>query len=276
MITVQHPNYFHSVSASLLEHSKKLTTQQINFFSHCRLLQDGKRMDFSTNSTINTEYYSPRNKLFEIYVPEASHDKISANFIYIDGSTGDKTLEMMKSIADTTNTLSIIDKCDNYTDVFTFGLPSNIKDALNHHMSIMPVLKLYISDYLQDFKNQIHVGLQQPIIVPHNNVGEIEPYAISGILSAEDHDVLDADYIGLKNIYLGGGKSVTRQEFNALYLLFSGYEPEQISRIMVVSRRHTSKLLSAACKNIGVDNNYHLLSKIRKMMMFTDTVLTAA
>jgi DNA-binding CsgD family transcriptional regulator len=236
---------------------------------------DGSRTDLTNRADINEKYYNPQLKLFEVYTPEANAENIKSDFLYLGNPGNDPTIQMMKETGDSTHVLSMIDKRDEFIDVFNFGMPTNTKHPMESYMRGFSGLKLFVSDFLLNFNKKIDLKKDERIILAEIKKPLSEDIVIKGLLQKIDHYVLDEKfYINqLKKIYIGNNIWLTNSEFKTCYLLFHGFNPRKISQILTVSDRFVRKNLTRICDKLHVNDNYHMLFKLRSMFIFCDSII---
>ncbi|MDA0910961.1 MAG: hypothetical protein O2809_05325 [Proteobacteria bacterium] len=274
MIEIKHPEYFHSLSQDVDSFMSPIKKYGINFFSHARIYKDGTRTDLTNSADINEKYYNPATKLFEVYTPEAQVDSITSDFIFLGNPKDDPTLEMMRQVNNSTHVLSMIDKNNDYTEVFNFGMPEETESPISKYMNEFNTLKLFISYFLLTFESKIILPEKDRIQIKVNNKINDE-LKIEGLLKKIDHYVLDNEiYLSnLKKVYIGNGVWLSNVEFKTVYLLYHGFNPSKIASILGVSLRCVNKHLSSACWKTSSCDNYHLLHVLKNLFIFSDSII---
>ena len=264
IITRQNEWQFHMAS-EVNDILKPLSAQTgINFFSHVRIYNDGSRTDLTNQPDINLNYYDPKLKLFEQYIPETSCIE-SSDAIYLGDPENDPTVQMMKAIGNATYVFSYIDQHEFYTDVFNFAMPKDTQNAFEKYMENLPAIKIFQYDFLFKMGKILNVGKQKRIILPAKTV----VYEEKGLILGVDKDLDWNDFPREKKILIGNGVALTVNEFFACKELYNGNSPQRIALIMSKSVRYVNKLLLSSQRKLNAKDTYHLVSILHKLIVFT-------
>ncbi len=236
----------------------------INFFSHVRIHLDGSRTDLTNQPDINRNYYDPKLKLFEQYLPETNYVE-SSDAIYLGDPENDPTVQMMKDIGNATHVFSYVDEHALYTDIFNFAMPTNTKDPFEKYMENLPAIKVFQYDFLSKMEKSLNVGRQKRIVLPAiTNI-----YEEDGFILGPDEDLDWSNFPRSKKIFIGNGAALTVNEFLACKELHNGNSPSRIAIIMGKSVRYINKLLFSSQQKLNAKDTYHLVSILHKLVVFT-------